>query len=596
MGRLRSTFGTKCTYRAGEGGPIFGILSTRFSVPGPVRGWLAYAALLSFFINVLMLATPIYMLQIFDRVLVSHSLHTLGMLTIITLALVGAHAILDVIRGRLLLRAGIALEQVLGPLVLDRIHYFDPLTGQAGGRAELMRDVSTLRNYLSGQHLISLFDSPWIVLFTLLIFGFSWVLGVITLLGMAVLLILAAADEKITYRHYTEAQLASQKAAQFAHASVSNTEVVHALGMRETMIGLWRQLAGSALDSLKKASDRGTLLAGTTKAARILVQVAMLGVGAYLVVAENLPPGIMIVATIIVARAIGPVESAISGWRIFVEARNAYARIDRLLQQAHPAGQQRDVSLPALRGAVALEGVSFAFATGAPVFRNVSIKLEPGEALGLIGPSGSGKSTLARVIVGLMRPTQGKVILDGYDVDQYDRAALGKQLGYLAQDPELFSGTVARNICRMQDPEEHSEEIVRLGNLLHLTPVIAHLPNGFDTRLSENGSNLSGGQRQMVGVARALFGSPRVIVLDEPDANLDQQSEEQLLKVVGEIRDNRLATLIVVTHNPRIVDRMDRLLLLQDGTAKQLARQTQAASPAPFPSLVGGPRKGQAGA
>lgn len=571
-------------------------MSTRFSVPGPVRGWLAYGAFLSFFINVLMLATPIYMLQIFDRVLVSHSLHTLGMLTIITLALIAAHAVLDVIRGRLLLRAGIALEQSLGPLVLERIHHFDPHTGQVGRRSELMRDVSTLRNYLAGQHLISLFDSPWILIFTLLIFGFSWVLGVITLIGMAVLLVLALADEKITYRHYTEAQFASQKAAQFAHASVSNTEVVHAMGMKETMIDLWRALATSALDSLKKASDRGAFLAGTTKAARILVQVAMLGMGAYLVVAENLPPGVMIVATIIVARAIGPVESAISGWRTFVEARNAYARVDKLLQQAHPEGQRPDISLPPLRGAVTLEGVYFAFATGAPVFKNVSIKLEPGEALGLIGPSGSGKSTLARVIVGLMRPTQGNVILDGYDVNQYDRAALGRQLGYLAQDPELFSGTVAQNICRMQDPEKHSEEIVRVGALLQLAPVIAHLPNGYDTRLAENGSNLSGGQRQIVGLARALFGSPRIVVLDEPDANLDQQNEAQLLKVLDEFREKRLATLIVVTHNPRIVDRMDRLLLLQDGTAKQLARQAHAQSPTPFPSLVGGPRKGQSGA
>jgi ATP-binding cassette, subfamily C, type I secretion system permease/ATPase len=561
-------------------------------IPAPVRGWLGYAALLSFFINVLMLATPIYMLQIFDRVLVSHSLHTLGMLSIITVALIAAHAVLDVVRGRLLLRAGIAVEQVVGPRVLERIHQFDSSTGQPSGRAELMRDVSTLRNYLSGQHLISLFDSPWIVIFTLLIFGFSWVLGVITLIGMLVLLLLAAADEKITYRHYTEAQFASQRAAQFAHASVRNSEVVHALGMRETMIGLWGALTTNALAALRKASDRGTLLAGTTKAARILVQVAMLGVGAYLVVAENLPPGIMIVATIIVARAIGPVESAISGWRNFVEARNAYARVDRLLQMPLGEPERRDVALPPLRGAIMLERVSFAFANGVPVFRNVSIQLEPGEVLGLIGSSGSGKSTLARVIVGLMRPTQGKVILDGYDVDHYERASLGKQLGYLAQDPELFAGTVARNICRMQDPEQYSEEIVRLATLLQLAPAIARMPDGYDTRLAENGANLSGGQRQLVGLARALFGSPRVIVLDEPDANLDQQSEAQLLKVIDDFREKREATLIVITHNPRIVDKMDRLLLLEEGTAKQLARRSQP-SPGGLAALVGGPRKGQ---
>jgi len=560
-------------------------------VPAPVRGWLGYAALLSFFINVLMLATPIYMLQIFDRVLVSHSLHTLGMLTIITVALIAAHAVLDVVRGRLLLRAGIALEQIVGPRVLERIQRFDASAGQSSGRAELMRDVTTLRNYLSGQHLLALFDSPWIVIFTVLIFGFSWVLGVITLAGMLLLMLLAAADERITYRHYAEAQLASQRAAQFAHASVRNAEVVQALGMRQTIIGLWRDLATTALVALKKASDRGSLLAGTTKATRMLVQVAMLGMGAYLVVAENLPPGIMIVATIIVARAIGPVESAISGWRTFVEARNAYTRVDRLLQHPQREPAQRDVSLPPLGGVVTLERVSFAFTDDVPVFRNVSIELNAGEALGLIGPSGSGKSTLARVIVGLIRPTQGKVLLDGYDVDQYDRAALGAQLGYLAQEPELFAGTVARNICRMQEPKGHSEEIVRLSNLLQLEPMIARLVNGYDAQLAENGSNLSGGQRQLIGLARALFGGPRIVVLDEPDANLDQQNEAQLLKVIDELREKSRVTLIIVTHNPRIVDRMDRLLLLENGTAKQLARQGQAV----VPSLVGGPRKGRGG-
>lgn len=563
------------------------LINSRFALLWPIRHWLLYAAFLSFFINGLTLATPIYMLQIFDRVLVSHSLHTLGMLTVITLVLVAAHAILDAVRGRLLLRAGIALEQNLGPRVLDRIHQFDLHMTQAGGRAELMRDVSTLRNYLSSQHLFSIFDSPWVPIFTLLIFGFSWVLGVITLIGMLVLLLLAYADEKFTYQQYSEAQLASQKASQFAHTSVSNAEIVHSLGMKNSMIILWRTMATGALDSLKQASDRGTLISGATKVARILVQIAMLGMGAYLVIVENLSPGIMIVSTIIVARAIGPVETAISGWRIFVEARNAYARIDELLQQAGPEDQHPGISLPALRGAVSLEGVYFAFGPGAPILNNVSIKLEPGEALGLIGASGSGKSTLARAILGLIRPMQGKVMLDGYDIHQYERTVLGRQLGYLPQDMELFSGTVAQNICRMQNPEEHSEEIIRVGEWLQLGPVIARLPKGYATPLSENGLNLSGGQRQIIGLARAFFGSPRIVVLDEPDANLDQQGEAQLLKLVEEIREKRLATLIVVTHNPRIIDRMDRLLLLQEGTIKQLAR-----SPASQPVLVAEPRKG----
>ena len=307
-------------------------MNDRFALLAPVRRWLAYAALLSLFVNMLTLATPIYMLQIFDRVLVSHNLHTLGMLTVITVALVISYAVLDMVRGRLLLRVGIALEQNLGPRVFERIHQFDSMPGHAGPRAELMRDVAALRNYFSGPHLISLFDTPWVPVFTLLIFGFSWVLGVITLIGMTLLMLLAWADEKITYRRYSEAQVASQKATQFAQASVVNVEIVHALGMKQSMVRLWRALSTASLMPLKHASDSGTVISGSTKAVRTLLQVAMLGMGAYLVIGENLPPGIMIVSTIIIARAIGPVESAIGGWRTFVEARNAYARVNKLLQ------------------------------------------------------------------------------------------------------------------------------------------------------------------------------------------------------------------------------------------------------------------------
>ncbi len=557
----------------------------RFALLSPVRPWLMYAGFLSLFINVLTLASPIYMLQIFDRVLVSHSLHTLGMLTIITVILVAAFAVLDTVRGRLLLRAGVAMEQSLGPRVLDRLLQFDLHGGQVGIRAEVMRDVSTLRNYLSSQHMAALFDSPWVIVFTLLIFGFSWLLGVITLIGMLILFMLAYADEKFTHRHYTEAQSASQRTAQFAHASIRNNEILHALGMKNTMLQLWRGLASGALDGLKKASNRGSIISGATKAVRIILQIAMLGAGAYLVVADNLPPGIMIAATIIVARAIGPVESVISGWRVFIEARNAYANIEALLQQAGPEAHQ-GVALPALSGAVTLESVYFSFGPGAPILSNVSLKLEPGEALGLIGPSGSGKSTLARAILGLIRPAQGKVMLDGYDINHYERSVLGAQLGYLPQAVELMAGTVAQNICRMQDADAHSDEIVRVGEWLQLRPVIAHFPKGYDTMLADGGTNLSGGQRQAIGLARAFFGSPRLVILDEPDGNLDEQGEAQLLSLISEIRAKRLATLIVVTHNPRIRDCMDRLLVLKNGTATVLARSPESAPLSSTPVVV----------
>jgi PrtD family type I secretion system ABC transporter len=544
----------------------------------PVKRWLTCAALLGLAINLLMLATPIYMLQIFDRVLISHSVPTLIMLTVITVVLVGGYATLDLLRGRLLLRAGVGFEQTLGPLVLDRMHEFEPHTGQAGSRAEHMRDLTVVRNYLSSPHLTALFDTPWVPVYTLLIFAFSWELGVVTLVGMGALLALALIDEKITYRGYTEAQIASQKAQQFAQNSAANSEVVRALGMKETLIGTWRNLANDALETLKKASDRGVLIADITKASRALLQVAMLGIGAYLVIVDNLPPGIMIASTIIVARAIGPVESTITGWRSFVEVRNAYARLAKLLEQG---SHEPEVALPALKGALELEGIYFGFDAGATLLSNINMKLEPGEALGLIGPSGSGKSTLARIILGLVRPLQGRVLLDGYDVRQYQRGALGKQLGYVPQDVELFAGTIAQNICRMQDPAQHGDEIVRVGEWLHLARIVARMPHGYNTPLSENGLNLSGGQRQLIGLARAFFGAPPVVVLDEPDANLDKQGENELLALVDEIRSKRLATLIVVTHNPQLVNRMDKLVLLEHGKVRQLER-----SNAPNPMVL----------
>lgn len=545
----------------------------------PVKRWLAWAGVLGLAINVLLLATPIYMLQIFDRVLVSHSLPTLVMLTLITVALVGTHAALDVLRGRLLLRAGVALEQHLGPVALSRLLDVESRTPQAAGRADVMHDVVTLRNYLSSPHLTALFDAPWVVVFTLLIFGFSTLLGMVTLAGIAILVALAWLDDRLTRRGYTAAQVASQGAHQLAQSSLANADVVLALGMRSNVIQRWRHRADGALAALKAAADRGMLLSGLTKASRVLLQVAMLGLGAYLVISDALPPGIMIASTVIVARAVSPVENAVTGWRQFVEVRNAYARLGRLLERDRV---EPDIALPPLKGAISLEDVSVAFGPGAPLLSHITLHIEPGEALGIIGPSGSGKSSLARVMAGIMQPAQGRVLLDGYDIRHYPSGQLGRQRGYVPQDIELFPGTLAENICRMGAPAEHEQEIVRVAEWLKLSRIVARMPRGYDTVLSENGLNLSGGQRQWIGLARAFFGGPPVVILDEPDANLDRQGEAELLALIDEIHSRRMATLVVVTHNPQLVNRMSKLLLLEDGRARQLER-TAAGAPSAMP-------------
>jgi ATP-binding cassette subfamily C protein EexD len=544
-------------------------------IPIEVRRWLFYVAILSFFINFLLLASPIYMLQIYDRVLVSRSLPTLGTITLITVILVLAYGALDMFRGRVLLRAGLILERELGCKGLDRLHNFGPQKTRGINRAEAIRDVTTLRNYLSSQHLVSIFDVPWVPLFTLLIFSFSWVLGVITLAGMAVLVILALMDEKFTFRAYTEANLQVQRAAQFAHNSVGNAEIVHALGMKHRMINIWLDLLNIGSARLKQAADSGSVISSMTKTIRILIQIGMLGMGAYLVIIENLPPGVMIASTIIVARAIGPVEGIISGWRVFVEARNSYARVAELLQESESVNMQR-VELPKPKGDIVAENIYFGFGGGKPLLSNVSFKISAGEAIGIIGPSGSGKSSLVRVLLGVLKPVQGRVLLDGYDINQYRREALGKFLGYHTQNVELFPSSVAQNICRMEEPEACAENILRAAELVGLKEIIGRLPDGFDTILADQGLNLSGGQRQLVGLARAFFGSPNIVVLDEPDASLDQQATQRLLEVIEQVRRERGMTLLVVSHNPRVIERMDRLLLVKDGTVNFLERKTES--------------------
>lgn len=529
---------------------------------------------ISFCTNVLLLASPLYMMQIYDRVLVSRSFPTLWTLTAITVGMVVVYGLLDSIRSKILARTGLLLEEDLAPKVLSTIHEFQREFSAAG--AERLRDLATLRTYLSGQHLLSLFDAPWAPVFTGIIFLFSWKLGMLTLAGVVFLVGLALYDEKSTFSLFSQANRTAADAIQFAHGSVRNAEVVHALGMKPAMLSIWRELASRAQDELKLATDKTANISSTAKVLRTGIQVAMLGTAAYLVIAENLSSGIMIAATIIVGRAIGPVEAAIAGWKGLVEARNAYERLDTLLHRSDdPTGK---LPLPPITGRIELQNIAYGFAPGNTLLNNISVDIPAGTAVCLIGPNGCGKSTLARIMLGLMPPSHGKVILDGYNLDQYDRDVLGQQLGYVPQNIELFSGTIAANIARMQDPERHGADLVKAAERVGLKPLLARLPQGFHTQLADNGFNLSGGQRQLVALARAFFGSPRLILLDEPDAGLDQDGEANLIRLIAEVRKERSATLIVISHNPKIIDQMDYLLMIKNGTAVQLSRTAHASA------------------
>lgn len=540
------------------------------TIPRPIKQALWIAGATSVFINVLVLASPIYMMQIYDRVLVSRSKGTLAMLTVITVIFVLANGLLDLIRARIMLRCAILAEHILGEQVFSKVVDFNNNANPAQ-QAELMRDVSTLRSYLCSQHLTAFFDTPWAAVFTLLVFAFSWVLGVITLAGMAVLVALAHLDEKLIYRRVTGAQEAMQKAAHFSQTAIRNAEITHALGLKEPLQRRWEVLTEAALGLFKQATDAGGLVSGLTKTVRAMIQITMLGTGAYLVIGDNLPPGIMIASTIIVYRAIGPLESIISGWRGFIEARNAFARVSRAIGAKQHASAIR---LPAITGHVEVANASFGYVAGTPLIKSASLTIAPGEIVGFIGPSGSGKSTLGRMLIGLTPPLQGRVTMSGYDVNQYDRNQLGRQIGYLPQGGMLFGGSIADNICRMEDSlSRSSDEMLRVAAQVGLADIVGRMPNGFETIVAEGGSNLSGGQKQLIGLARALYGNPKIVLLDEPDSNLDDESTDKLLSVLDDYRSNRRTTFVVISHSPKIIDRMDRLFLLKDGNVLPLVRQ-----------------------
>jgi PrtD family type I secretion system ABC transporter len=529
-----------------------------------------YAALFSLAINVLLLVPPLYMLQVFDRVLASRSEETLLVLTIAALGALLVMALLDVLRARLLAAAGAALDRRLGPRVIDGLLARSARQG-AQEHVHGLRDAAALRAFFGGAGLLALFDAPWLPLFLLIIYLFHPVMGAVALGGALLMLALAALNELLTRKPLDAAQAQARRAGRFIDANLRNAEVVSALGMLPAVTRRWSELNDAALREQLRAARIGGAFSGTTRFARQVIQLAMLGVGAYLVVHQHLTPGVMIAATILLSRALAPVESLVAGWRNLVEARGAWRRLAELLAGSPP--QAAPTELPAPAGALDAERVMFGL-KGAerPIIRGVSFSLQPGEALGLIGPSASGKSSLARLLVGVWKPLAGVVRLDGADVASWPRERLGPHIGYLPQDVELFAGTVAENIARLGEPQP--TEVIRAAQRAHVHELILRLPAGYDSEIGEGGQALSPGQRQRIGLARALYGAPRLVVLDEPNANLDHEGEEALLRTLRALRAEGV-TVIIVAHRPSLLRGVDKLLVLRDGAIDMLGPRAE---------------------
>ena len=529
-----------------------------------LRPLFAHAAAYSLLVNLILIVPSIFFLQVFDRVLSSRSNETLAMLTLLAVGALGVSALFDVLRNRLLTRAAIALDASLGvPVLADLLRAGTGVGGTANPHA--LKDVQVLRVFLTGPGVLCLFDLPWLPLYLIVIFAFHPVLGCTALAGALVLVGIAVANERRSRAAGQALQTESRESAQFVEQSLRNAEVVAALGMGEHLQREWTRRSHRVFAWQLQAGDRAGKYAALSRATRQLLQVLMLAVGAWLVVNLHTSAGVMIAATLLLARALAPVEGVIVAWKSLVEARSAYARLDAQVRTL--AHEPSVTKLPVPSGELSVERASFVIpGADRPLVSQISFVVSPGEALAIIGPSGSGKSTLARLLVGAWAPHAGHVRLDGADLRQWNRAQLGVHLGYLPQHVELFSGTVAQNIARMGSVDD--ARVIQAAQRAGVHELILRLPQGYDTPVGASGASLSGGQRQRIGLARALYGDPKLLVLDEPNSNLDAEGELALLDA---IRTTKRAgcTVIVIAHRPSLVRDVDKVLVLREGRVEQ---------------------------
>jgi ATP-binding cassette subfamily C protein len=514
--------------------------------------------------NVLMLTGAFFMLQIYDRVLPSRSVPTLLGLAILVVVLFGAMAIIDLIRSRLLVRIGASLDQAMSCRVYDMIVRL-PLRAQTSSDGlQPLRDLDGVRTFLSGPGPTALFDLPWLPLYLAIVFAFHTVLGVTALIGALLLIALTLLTEIFSRRPTREAAKFASSRYALAEAGRRNAEVLAAMGMANRLNARWHDSNQNYMASQQRASDVTGGFGSVSKALRMLLQSAVLGVGAYLVIYQAATAGIIIAAAILVSRALAPVDLAIANWKGFVGARQSWRRLNQLLQ-TFPA-QEEPLSLPAPH-----ESLSVEHATAVPpgqkkfVVYDVNFRLEGGQALGIIGPSASGKSSLVRMIVGAWSPARGRIRLDGAALDQWSQQALGRHIGYLPQDVELFSGTVAENISRFE-PESDSDAVIKAAKAAGVHELIVGLPQGYDTELGEQGQALSAGQRQRIALARALYGDPFLVVLDEPNSNLDTEGEAALTQAIMGVRE-RGGIAIVVAHRSNALAAVDLVLVMAKGGA-----------------------------
>ncbi|MFJ7810060.1 type I secretion system permease/ATPase [Pseudomonas asiatica] len=533
------------------------------------RSFFALAAF-SGVINVMMLTPAIYMLQVYDRALVSRNVTTLTMLTLLVIGLFMLMSALEMVRTRVLIRVGNFLDMDLNRRIFSAA--FERNLSRAGGNpAQALQDLAQVRQFLTGNGLFAFFDAPWTPIYLLVCYLIHPLLGLVTLIGSLILVGLAYLTEKATQKPLAEANQAAMSSASYANNNLRNAEVIEAMGMLPAIGKRWYQGHLRILQMQTLASDRAAMISSTGRFVRITLQSVILGAGALLAIEGKITPGMMIACSILTGRALAPVEQAIAAWKQLLGCRSAWGRLNDLLHD-YPQ-RPPSMSLQRPMGMLAVENViAGAPGTNNNIVRGVSFSLVPGESLGIIGPSASGKSTLARLLVGVWPTQAGKVRLDGADIFTWNKAELGPWLGYLPQDVELFEGTIAENIARFTEVD--SEAVIRAARSSGVHDMILRFPQGYDTRLAADGSPLSGGQKQRIALARALYGEPNLVVLDEPNANLDDVGEKALVDALAELKA-RGATVILISHRPNVLCAVDKVLMLRDGAVHMLGSRDE---------------------
>ncbi len=511
-------------------------------------------------INLLYLTPSIYMLQVYDRVLASRSETTLLVLTILVVGMFALMGIMENFRAAVLIRVGNALDEVLSKRVFTAAFEHN-LRLSGGNAAQAMSDLTQLRQFFTGNGLFAFLDAPWFPIYLIVIFLFHPLLGWFSLVGAVLIVALTIISSRVSKKPLAEANMAAVASNQYVNTNLRNAEVIEAMGMLPNLMRRWYRLQSRMLERQSYASDRAAMVTAATKTVRLTLQSGILGLGALLVIEGQASPGIMIAASILMGRAFAPVELVIGTWKGFESARTSYGRLRDLLNN-FPV-RQGSMSLPRPKGVVTAENVYVTPPRAqTAVIKGLNFTFGPGEIIGIIGPSASGKSTLARAMVGVWPSHVGKMRLDGVDIFTWDKIEVGPHIGYLPQDVELFDGTVAENISRFGEID--SEQVIAAAKAAGVHDMILHFPKGYDTHIGEAGGALSGGQRQRIALARSIYGNPALIILDEPNSNLDDQGEAALVNAVLSMK-RQGSTIVLITHRTSVLRAVDKLMLLRDG-------------------------------